>query len=781
MRYLEVLTEGITHIEDLPIEKFIQSIRNISLYDISEKIDGTNLQFGLDDSGTFFTSREGKGGRRFYKYSDWGNKFWQTGFKSAHLALEKAAKSLKGKKLLLPGDQIEAEILYGQLPNTVPYKGDVNQIILLRPVATASGDLGELEERLSKIKSVLEGINISVSVSEIPFTNDGKTIDYRSEKHLWRVSQTPKVDKSLVNKESLKTKLDRDLTRLENYLNEKSGVADFTNAQLVGIPLNKRPDNIDSSVWKDTVNLIKDKRTDVLSKIMSLKLDIKEDLLNELLRNISSEFGPSLQDGGWVEGIVFRDPITGDMFKLIDKDLFTSMNKFNWRIRNILRSGSLSSKVSDVTGRLLKSLSDSIGIPELAKSTTAGKFLRRIKAGDGDPIKVLAERVDFKKSKPEWIQAISYYIKLTDRLHNWYEENKERIKYTSKLGDSTKSASYSGEVDTKTKQAFAELRNDLEKMLSNVRAAKNSEDLLRTFIGEKVESLDEVDSHKRKGKKLFEGGHAFEGVGAIHISEIKPTLLSVSEILNVPYEDLNNYTLGSVNKAEFSGDIDLAFADYTDEEKAGFVKNLEAKLGPENVKKLPTIITLKFPIQEYDPSKETTKPRTGWVQVDLMFGDRDWNKFYYHSAGDASKTKGIHRNLMLAIIAKNMIERSSEEQDSYGRPVEQLRYQFSPTNGLTKIIRRSKKNKRGEWTKGQDTEVIGKSVKDPLMIAKMLFGPGAKPDVFNSLETMVDAVKKYLPEKSEEIFSDFLQGLPEGLDQFEFPEEIERLKTNVEK
>lgn len=770
MRATEVLVEGITHIEDLPIEQFINSVKNISLYDISEKIDGANLHFGIDETGKFFTSREGKGGKRFYSYTDWGQKFWQTGFKSAHLALEKISKGLKAKGLLKPGDQIEVEVLFGQLPNTVPYSGDTNQLIMLRPVASAE-DISELEERLSTIKKVTEGVSVSVKVAEVPYTSNGKDIDFTQEQHQWRISQTPKVDKKILNKETLKNNLEVKLSKIENFLHEKSGIGNFSNAEVIGLPLNKKPSGIETSEWRDLSALIKSKRTGLINKLMSQKLDIKEDLLNTLVRRVSSEFGPSIEEGGWVEGLVFRDPHTGEMFKLVDKDLFTSMNKFNWKIRNLLRAGSLSAKISDVTGRLTKEMSEVIGITELARSTSAGKYLKSLKSEGKDPTEFISSKIDFKKAKPEWSKIVSHYIQVLDRLLHFYESNKEKMVFRTEVGGITKKAAYDGEVDTKTKQSFAELNNDLNTLLDKIKNASDSSDLVRAFIGEKISSLGE-------SKVITEGGHAFEGVGAIHISEIKPTLITISEILGLPYEELNNYTLGSVNKAEFSGDIDLAFADYEDEEKAQFVKNLEGKLGQENVKKLPTIISFKFPIQEYDQSKKTTKPRTGYVQVDLMFGDRDWNKFYYHSAGDASKTKGVHRNLMLAIIAKNMIEKSSEETDSFGRPVEQLRYQFSPTNGLTKIIRRSKKNKKGEWTKGQDTEVVGKPTKDPKMIAKMLFGPGAKPDLFNSLETMVDGVKKYLPEKSELIFKDFLNGLPEGLDQFEFPEEIERLKND---
>lgn len=762
MRFNEFLIEGITHLEDLPVDEFVKSVKNIHLYDISEKIDGSNLHFGLDEAGKFYTSREGKGGKRFYSYSDWGKKFFETGFKSAHLALEKIASKLKGKNLLKPGDQIEVEILFGELPNTVPYKGETNQIIILRPISSAEG-VEDLDNRLKKIKQATEGINVRVKVEDAPYTEDGRTVGYAPEVHNWTVSQTPQIPKELVDQEALKTRLSEQLDQLEDFLHEKSGIGEFSNAEILGLPLNRTPEGIDKKEWGQIKDLIKTKKSEIVAKVQGMKLGIKEDLLDKMVRKIGSEFGP--EEGSWVEGLVFRDPETNEQFKLVDKDLFTAMNKFNWKVRGLIKTAAPNAKAPDVGGRMIKSMADVINIPELGRPRTIKSFLKKLKDAGQDPINFIASRIDFDDTKEKWLETIEYHQRLLERFLKWYEDNREKLAFTAH----GKESKYSGEVDRRTLQSFAELNKEVEELKNSVKQAKDSSDLANAFVGEKLNTLGE-------SRLITEGGNAFEGVGSIAIDEIKPTLLHIADALGTTYAEIKDSTLGSVGKAKFSGDIDVAMEDIPDEEKAEYVQRLEKRFGPENVRKFPTLVSVKYPIQEYNPNLQTSKPRTGYVQVDLIFGDREWLKFSYHSPGDKSKYKGIHRNLMLTAIAKNMKSKASEETDSFGRPVKVERMMWSPQKGLVRIIRTSEKDKKGNWKKTQKTEIIGEPLKDPKLIAKLMFGPNAAPAVFDRLETLVEAVKKYHPNKADEIFQDYFESLPEAVRDYDFPPEIEKFK-----
>ena len=120
--------------------------------------------------------------------------------------------------------------------------------------------------------------------------------------------------------------------------------------------------------------------------------------------------------------------------------------------------------------------------------------------------------------------------------------------------------------------------------------------------------------------KLFEGG-AMPGVGPIHIDEINPTLDALEQTLGI---DLKNNVLGSVGKKEFSGDIDVALQIDPDDIPA-FIDRLKSTPAILDIDKSSVIMT-KVQIQGYDQSKQTTRPRTGYVQVDFMPGDPGWLK-----------------------------------------------------------------------------------------------------------------------------------------------------------
>ena len=130
---LSQITEGITHIEDLGVQEFLDALYNFEKFEISEKIDGSNLQFGYDEQG-FYTSRETKGdAERLRSESEYEKEYNTTFQRSAHLALEKAIPSLLKSGHLKQGDAVEVEVLYGVLPNAVPYNEGINRIIFLRP------------------------------------------------------------------------------------------------------------------------------------------------------------------------------------------------------------------------------------------------------------------------------------------------------------------------------------------------------------------------------------------------------------------------------------------------------------------------------------------------------------------------------------------------------------------------------------------------------------------------------------------------------------------------
>jgi len=271
--------------------------------------------------------------------------------------------------------------------------------------------------------------------------------------------------------------------------------------------------------------------------------------------------------------------------------------------------------------------------------------------------------------------------------------------------------------------------------------------------------------HKPKKFEITEGG-SLPGVGSIHIDEIEPTLSALEQKLGV---DLKSNVLGSVGKREFSGDIDVALQIDPDQIPE-FIKKLEATPEILDIAKSSVIMT-KVKIADYDSSKQTDRPRTGYVQLDFMPGDPGWLKTYYHSPSEKeSKYKGVFRNIMIATIAAVYDRKDSAEEIEDGRPVESERWMWSPTDGLVRIKRTPVPKAKGDgYTKKNNNEVIAEPIKDPNQIAKAL-GLGDAKDL-NSYESLKAAVEKHYPaELTNKILQSFADnkqvqdiGVPEDL------------------
>ena len=273
---------------------------------------------------------------------------------------------------------------------------------------------------------------------------------------------------------------------------------------------------------------------------------------------------------------------------------------------------------------------------------------------------------------------------------------------------------------------------------------------------------------------LTEGGNAFKDVGAIHISEIKPTLEWLAKAINMP--EIKTQTLGTVGKKEYSGDIDVV-VDLNSEQMKQLSDTLRNLLGNQNVQGVAGNVITRVPIQGFDKSKDKRQPRTGYVQVDFFPGEPEWMTLYYHAPGDESKLKGVHRNIYLSTIAEFVDRKASKDTDGFGRPVQVTRWRWSPKDGLVKIMARSKQNNQGNWAKKQDVEFLSEPVKNRDLILDIMFKGKAGPEALNSVESLVDATKAAFDKKTAtEIFKSYAdkverQGYAEG---FEFPPEINR-------
>jgi len=275
---------------------------------------------------------------------------------------------------------------------------------------------------------------------------------------------------------------------------------------------------------------------------------------------------------------------------------------------------------------------------------------------------------------------------------------------------------------------------------------------------------------KRLGESVLAEGGAMPGVGPIHIDEIEPTLTALEKVLGI---DLKGNVLGSVGKREFSGDIDVALQ-IDPESIPQFIEKLKNTPEVLDIEKTSVIMT-KVQIVGYDEAKQTSKPRTGYVQVDFMPGDPGWLKTYYHSPSEKeSKYKGVFRNIMIATIAAVHNRQDSADTIDDGRPVESERWMWSPTDGLVRIKRTPVPNKAGTgYTKKNKNEIIGEPIKTADKIAQALdLDDGKDLNSYESLKTAIE--KNYAKEEVQQILDGFVNnkqvqdiGIPDDLKQDE--------------
>lgn len=434
MLSIETAGKGIAHIEDLKVDDFINTFRNFNHYDISEKVDGSNIHFGIDSQG-FYTSREHAGGKRVYNLHDYPINFSTTFQRSAHVAL-----SAKLPELIAAGlnetHRIEVEVLFGELPNVVPYSNNTNKIVFLRTIA---GDMD--------INSLHKSLGTVVVELPTPNTMDGKTIHIAAEQHTWEFTATPTYPSKHVLPDDVFAKINKRLDDLVEYL---------------------------------LTSLHKEEQ---LQQIAIAKRDVKEILLNTIVRQAKSEFG---DDDGWVEGVVCRHTHTGKQFKVVDKDIFIAAKNFLWEVRDKLNEKPRSlNKIESFVGKFLTGLAESIGHPILG-TIQAKRYLKKLGNDNAEIVDKLSSSIDFEQVKLHWIDFVKQQESLLiNELHR-YKETRNAKAITIELGNQVRTFGYNGEVDKRTLQVFSSLFQLLEKFKQGTSAATSAEDLIMLLIGDKL-------------------------------------------------------------------------------------------------------------------------------------------------------------------------------------------------------------------------------------------------------------------------------------------------------
>lgn len=462
------ITRGIPHFEDLSHKEILHLLTNLGKFQITEKVDGAQILFGIDENG-FYTSRETKGGKRIYNEADYGITFASTYMRSAHKILEHVLPSLR-EAGLRPGDQVEAEVLFGELPNVVPYSEDTNYLIFLR---TTEGDVN-----IDRLQQKLREQAVSVSLMS-PYTENGKSIELREETNHWEFSRVP----------TIKTKYDSELiTRYIREMKRFLSLRDPYSGQELSIiletPLNKIPDWVKPGKWKEMKEYLKERREDIRYTLdRDHVLRIKDTLLDSFVRNKPSYFGPSIEEGGWIEGVVLREKGAGKMVKLVDKDTFGKIRESAWIERNELtENAKITEGQLSFMGATYVEMATAIGHPELG-TTQAKNYLRKTGYTAEEVVPMLAKEINFRGVRTYWSDLFEFKnSKLLDKLEKYEKEMCTISEGTDKNGSRLDKA-----IRVRTLQTFAQTFEKIIDLREETLRAVNSEDLLLILIGKHLE------------------------------------------------------------------------------------------------------------------------------------------------------------------------------------------------------------------------------------------------------------------------------------------------------
>lgn len=452
------ISKGITHIEELDTSEFLRVATNLVEYEVTEKVDGSQILFGIDDRG-FYTSRETKGGDRVYAVEDYDIHFSTTYRRAAHRLLESVLPQLK-EAGLKPGDQVEAEVLYGELPNVVPYSEDSNYLIFLR---TTEGSVN-----IDRLKQKLDGHSLSVTLAS-PLTEDGKTISLVEKVDHWTISSVPLIS---VQYPHVQKKVEKKLKEMRAYLLQetKFGIPNMT---IEKTPLNRIPAWCSQAEWKTVKEELKVEKVRVQFELDEMKLAVKEILLDHFVRPYSSMFGPI--EGGWIEGVVLKHRETGKMTKIVDKKTFGVIREFAWQVRNSLteRARGLNDKYSYL-GEVHVGLATALGHPELG-TMQCKRYHKQMVLEDTVPTSALKEyMLSFLEQKR---------IDLEGRLDK-YEKEKHKLVLKVVEGSFKHKVGYAENgIDRRTKETFASIFEQIQVLKEKISSSTTYAELIEAIAG----------------------------------------------------------------------------------------------------------------------------------------------------------------------------------------------------------------------------------------------------------------------------------------------------------
>jgi len=311
---------SIPHFEDLSAREIYESL-DLN-WSVSEKLDGSYLEAGLDDDGFFYSHR--KGGERNYHVNDWPDECWAATYRIAHDMAGMLIEALLKEQAISPGNYMGFEIIHGNWPNVVRYniQPPHNGVMVITTISwKPSTTFYTVIERFSTFYR-----------APVRRSSDGITSQVVMEDQDWVIKPNPQIVPELVQAR-LNPSAQRVRKVLDIWFPQESKVEGFTVAEILDINLARKHEKCGDRNWNDLRRELKRERDQLRESFLSLTLLFKDAAYKVLVDEMPSVLGA----GSRKEGVVVLTP--RGLFKIVNRDSFLESNLFIHRIKYMLVGG----------------------------------------------------------------------------------------------------------------------------------------------------------------------------------------------------------------------------------------------------------------------------------------------------------------------------------------------------------------------------------------------------------------------------------------------------------
>lgn len=392
------IKEGIDHIDNVKPETFIdwliKMVKNDNII-TSIKMDGNaNISFTIKD-GKIYANRISKHQEQLKRsITEWNNTPIHNALRNAHQYMIKVYYGNKElfDKYIGDNGSFECEVIPEQYGNILKYGYEHNTLVMIRPLYNIK------QENFDKLVKELKNISTNQIKGIEYHIDDNLNINKSIKEQTWKLNSIITIDISKYLTESLLKKINTNLEELYQFLKKKDNDTSMKIHQLINTNLN--------NIKKEQRDLVREKRDYYRTQLKKYYNKIKELLIIELNNKIENEYHIP------VEGLVIRDVVNNNQIKIVDKNYFTTLNKFYWRFNEMVSGGYKDKDGKWHNGILRKTIKE---IKNLLNEKSNVKKLKK-ELNDIDKIH------DYILSRKDFDLSYSIFNDMIKILNNAYQE-----------------------------------------------------------------------------------------------------------------------------------------------------------------------------------------------------------------------------------------------------------------------------------------------------------------------------------------------------------------------